>query len=43
MGSNEQVPGEELTEGQLVKVYLVEVRRTTRGPQVMVSRAHPAW
>ena len=41
MGSNEQVPGEELTEGQLVKVYLVEVRRTTRGPQVMVSRTHP--
>ena len=38
---NEQVPGEELTEGQLVKVYLVEVRRTTRGPQVMVSRTHP--
>ena len=38
MGVNEQVPGEELTEGQLVKVYLVEVRRTTRGPQVMVSR-----
>ena len=31
MGVNEQVPGEELTEGQLVKVYLVEVRRTTRG------------
>ena len=41
MGSNEQVHGEELTEGQLVKVYLVEVRRTTRGPQVMVSRTHP--
>ena len=41
MGVNEQVPGEELTEGQLVKVYLVEVRRTTRGPQVMVSRTHP--
>ena len=39
--SGEQVPGEELTEGQLVKVYLVEVRRTTRGPQVMVSRTHP--
>ena len=41
MGVNEQVPGEELTEGQLVKVYLVEVRRTTRGPHVMVSRTHP--
>ena len=38
---NEQVPGETLTEGQMVKVYLVEVRRTTRGPQVMVSRTHP--
>ena len=38
---NEQVPGEELTEGQMVKVYLVEVRRTTRGPQVLISRTHP--
>ena len=31
MGSNEQVPGEELTEGQLVKVYLVMVSRTHPG------------
>ena len=38
---NEQVPGEELHEGQMVKVYLVEVRRSTRGPQVMISRTHP--
>ena len=38
---NEQVPGEELHEGQMVKVYLVEVRRTTRGPQVLISRTHP--
>ncbi len=38
---NEQVDGEELTEGQMVKVYLVEVRRTTRGPQVLISRTHP--
>ncbi|MBQ6117410.1 MAG: transcription termination/antitermination protein NusA [Oscillospiraceae bacterium] len=37
----EQVTGEELREGQLVKVYLVEVRRTTRGPQVLISRTHP--
>ncbi len=37
----EQVSGEELREGQLVKVYLVEVRRTTRGPQVLISRTHP--
>ena len=38
---NEQVSTETYTEGQLLKVYLVEVRRGTRGPQVMVSRTHP--
>ena len=37
----EQVPGEELVEGQKVKVYVVEVRRATRGPQVLISRTHP--
>ena len=38
---NEQVAGETLVEGQMVKVYLVEVRRSTRGPQVLISRTHP--
>ena len=38
---NEQVPGEELHEGQMVKGYLVEVRRSTRGPQGLISRTHP--
>ena len=38
---NEQVTGETLVEGQMVKVYLVEVRRSTRGPQVLISRTHP--
>ena len=38
---NAQVSTETYTEGQLLKVYLVEVRRGTRGPQVMVSRTHP--
>ena len=38
---NEQVPGEVLVEGQKIKVYLVEVRRSTRGPQVLISRTHP--
>ena len=41
LSQNEQVEGETLTEGQMVKVYLVEVRRTTRGPQVLISRTHP--
>ena len=39
--SGEQVPGEELTEGMHVRVYVVDVRRSTRGPQVLISRTHP--
>ncbi len=39
--SGEQVPGEELVEGAHVRVYVVDVRRSTRGPQVLISRTHP--
>ena len=39
--SGEQVPGEELAEGMHVKVYVVDVRRSTRGPQILISRTHP--
>jgi len=38
---SEQIKSEELVEGQHVKVYVVEVRRSTRGPQVLISRTHP--
>lgn len=41
LAASEQVPGEVLTEGMRIKVYMVEVRRGTRGAQVMVSRTHP--
>lgn len=37
----EQIKGEELHEGDRIRVYVVEVRRSTRGPQVMISRTHP--
>ena len=37
----EQVKGEVLVEGQRIKVYLVDVRRPGRGPQVLISRTHP--
>ena len=37
----EQVRGEELVEGSRLKVYVVEVRRNTRGPQIIISRTHP--
>ena len=39
--SGEQVPGEEITEGMHLKVYVVDVRRSTRGPQILISRTHP--
>ena len=39
--SGEQVPGEAMEEGMHVKVYVVDVRRSTRGPQVLISRTHP--
>jgi len=39
--SGEQVPGEMLEEGMHVKVYVVDVRRSTRGPQILISRTHP--
>ena len=38
---SEQVRGERYREGDLIRVYVVEVRRSTRGPQVIVSRTHP--
>ena len=39
--AGEQVPGEPLEEGMHVKVYVVDVRHSTRGPQVLISRTHP--
>ena len=41
LAPGEQIRGEELHEGDRLKVYVVEVRRSTRGPQVMISRTHP--
>ena len=39
----ERIKGEELHEGDRIKVYVVEVRRSTRGPQVLISRTHPGF
>ncbi|MBO4419013.1 MAG: transcription termination/antitermination protein NusA [Oscillospiraceae bacterium] len=41
LSTGEQVRGERYREGDLIRVYVVEVRRSTRGPQVIVSRTHP--
>ena len=41
LGANEQVKGERYVEGQRLKVYVVEVRPNSKGPQVLISRTHP--
>ena len=38
---SEQVKGEHYHEGDFIRVYVVEVRRGSRGPQIIVSRTHP--
>ena len=37
---SEQLPGEHYRIGQHLKVFVLEVRRTTRGPVLVVSRTH---
>ena len=37
----EQIPGEELTVGQKLKVYLTEVNHEAKGPVISLSRIHP--
>ncbi|MDR1018297.1 MAG: transcription termination factor NusA [Lachnospiraceae bacterium] len=38
---NEQVKGERLRPTQRIKVYILEVKNTTKGPKILVSRTHP--
>jgi N utilization substance protein A len=37
----EQVPGDRYDHGARMKAYIVEVRKTAKGPQIVVSRTHP--
>ena len=41
LAPGERVRGEAIREGDRLRVYVVEVRRSTRGPQVLISRTHP--
>jgi transcription termination/antitermination protein NusA len=38
----EQIAFERYDHGARIKVYIVEVRKTSKGPQIVVSRTHPA-
>ncbi len=39
---NEQVPTEEYIHGQRIKCFVVEVKQGLKGPEVTLSRTHPA-
>ncbi len=41
LAPSEQIPRENYRPGDRIKVYILEVRKTTKGPQIMVSRTHP--
>jgi N utilization substance protein A len=41
LAPNEQVPGEVYNFNDRIKVYVIEVKKTTKGPQVLISRTHP--
>lgn len=38
---NEQIPGETLSVGDRIKVFITEIKKETRGPSIVLSRAHP--
>lgn len=37
----EQIPGESFKQGDRIKVFVVEVKKTSKGPQILLSRTHP--
>ncbi len=41
LAANEQIAGEQYNFMDRVKVYVLEVKQTTKGPQIFVSRTHP--
>ncbi len=41
LSAKEQVPGERFEVNDRIKVYIMDVKKTTKGPQVFLSRSHP--
>lgn len=40
---SEQIPGESYKPGDRIKLYIVEVKKTTEGPVIIASRTHPGF
>jgi N utilization substance protein A len=41
LAPSEQIAGEIYKHGDRLKTYIIEVKKTTKGPQILVSRTHP--
>ena len=41
LAATERVPGEKYEINDRIKVYIMDVKKTTKGPQVFLSRSHP--
>ena len=41
LSANEQVPGETYKVGERLKVFIMDVKKSNKGPQVFLSRSHP--
>lgn len=41
LSSSERIPGEVLRDGDRIKVYVIEVKKSTRDPLILISRTHP--
>ena len=41
--AGEQIPNDNYRAGERIKAYVLEVNRTTKGPQILLSRTHPEF
>lgn len=41
LSSSEQIPGEKYKQGERIKSYVLEVKKTPKGPVISLSRTHP--
>jgi len=41
LGPSDQMPGDDYSQGARLKLYIVDVKEHTKGPQVVISRTHP--
>ncbi|SCG83406.1 Transcription elongation protein nusA [Proteiniborus sp. DW1] len=41
LAPSEQIQGEVYNQGDRIKAYILEVKKTTKGPQILLSRTHP--